>query len=69
MNECGVSTFERKANNYYAVELAEKSGNGRLVTAYKAQCPTSTDIFNEDKEVGESVSLDCWGKTYKIQEY
>jgi len=69
MNECGVSTFERKANNYYAVELAEKSGNGRLVTAYKAQCPTSTDIFNEDKEVGESVSLDCWGKTYKIQVY
>lgn len=66
MNECGVSTFERKANNYYALELAEKSGNARLISAYKSQCPTSSDIFNADKEVGENVSLECWGKTYKI---
>lgn len=69
MNECGVSTFERKANNYYAVELAEKSGNASLITTMKSQCPSSNDIFNEDKSVGDSVTLSCWGKTYSIVRY
>ena len=69
MNECGASTFDRKANNYYAVELAEKSGNSALISAYKKQCPTSSDIFNETMEVGDEVKLDCWGKTYKIVLY
>jgi len=69
MNSCGVSTFDRKANNYYAVELARKSGNNSLVEEYKKQCPTSSDLFNEDKEVGEEVYLDCWDKTYKIELY
>lgn len=69
MNECGVSTFERKANNYYAVELAEKSGNGSLISSLKAQCPSSNDIFNEDKSVGDQVTLSCWGKSYTIVKY
>jgi tetratricopeptide (TPR) repeat protein len=69
MNDCGVSTFDRKANNYYAVELAKKSGNSSLVEAYKQQCPTSTDLFNEDKEAGEKVTLDCWNKTFIIELY
>lgn len=69
MNECGVSTFDRKANNYYAVELAQKSGNSSLVEAYKKQCPTNTDLFNEDKEAGEKVTLDCWNKTFTIELY
>lgn len=69
MNDCGVSTFDRKANNYYAVELAKKSGNSSLIDAYKKQCPTSSDLFNEDKEVGEEVYLDCWKKTYTIELY
>ena len=69
MSDCGVSTFDRKANNYYAVELAKKSGNSSLVEDYKKQCPTSSDLFNEDKEVGEKVTLECWGKTYTIELY
>ncbi|MDG0973281.1 MAG: hypothetical protein P8O07_03900 [Crocinitomicaceae bacterium] len=67
MNECGASTFERKANNYYAVELAEKSGDSKLVEAYKSQCPSSSDLFNVGKDVGETVSLECWGKTVTIK--
>lgn len=69
MNDCGVSTFQRKANNYYAVELAEKSGNSSLVEKYKEQCPSQSDIFNADKAVGESVTLSCWEKTYTIKTY
>src|SRR5690554_5789463 len=69
MNDCGVTTFERKANNYYAVELAERAGDNNLVSQMKAACPTSSDIFNADKSVGESVTLSCWGKTYTIKTY
>ncbi|MFA5574015.1 MAG: hypothetical protein WC994_03050 [Brumimicrobium sp.] len=69
MNDCGVSTFERKTNNYYAVELAEKSGNTSLVSSFKAQCPTSSDIFNASKSVGDTVTLGCWNKNYTIQTY
>lgn len=69
MNDCGASTFDRKANNYYAVELAEKSGNSVLINSYKKQCPTPSDAFNETKEEGDPVTLECWGKTYKIVFY
>ena len=69
-NDCGVSTFDRKANYYYAVELAEKSGNGALISSMKSKCPTSSDIFNEDKSVGETVELSCWGnRTFTIKTY
>ncbi len=69
MNDCGASTFERKANNYYAVELAEKSGKSKLVEAYKSQCPSSSDLFNVGKDVGESVTLDCWGRIMTVKLY
>ena len=65
-NECGVSTFQRKANNYYAVQLAEKSGNSTLINAYKKQCPTSTDAFNDTVEAGQQIELECWGKTVTV---
>ena len=69
-NNCGVSTFDRKANYYYAVELADKSGNGALISAMKSQCPSSSDIYNEDRSVGESVVLSCWGnRSFTIKTY
>lgn len=61
MNSCGVSTFDRKANNWYAVQLAEKSGNSSLVSIYKRQCPTGTDLFNQGISQGDKVDLECWG--------
>lgn len=68
-NECGVSTFQRKANNYYAVQLAEKSGNSALINAYKKQCPTSSDAFNDTVEAGQQVELECWGRTVTVVFY
>ena len=68
-NECGVSTFQRKANNYYAVQLAEKSGNSTLISAYKNQCPTSNDGFIETIEAGQQIELECWGKTVTVVFY
>ncbi|MCC5924726.1 MAG: tetratricopeptide repeat protein [Crocinitomicaceae bacterium] len=69
MNDCGASTFDRKANNYYAIELAEKSGNAQLVAIYKKAAPDSNDLFRESKEVGEEITLECWGRTFKIVLY
>lgn len=69
MNDCGGSTFERKANNYYAVELAEKAGDYKLANIYKKQCPSQNDLFNESFKEGEDTSLGCWGKTYQIKLY
>ena len=69
MNDCGVTTLDRKANNYYAVELAEKSGNASLVESFKKQAPTSSDAFNADKSIGEEITLSCWNKTYPIKTY
>lgn len=68
-NDCGGSTFERKANNYYAVELAEKAGDSKLANIYKNQCPSQNDLFNESIKEGEDVKLECWGKTYQIKLY
>ncbi len=68
-DKCGVSTFDRKANNYYAVELAQKSGNGQLVSSFKSQCPTGTEIFNQNMEVGAEVKLSCWNRTVKVQKF
>lgn len=70
INDCGVSTFERKTNYYYAIELAEKSGNSSLISSMKSKAPSSSDIFNADKSVGETVTLSCWGnRSYTIQTY
>lgn len=68
-DQCGVSTFDRKANNYYAVELAQRSGNTSLTNSFKSQCPTGTDIFNQNLEEGGEVTLSCWNKTVTIQKF
>jgi tetratricopeptide (TPR) repeat protein len=63
-NSCGDTTFERKANYWHAVELAERAGVSSA--AYKANCPTSQDIFNENKERGGSLFLPCWNVNVKM---
>jgi tetratricopeptide (TPR) repeat protein len=66
-NSCGDTTFERKANYWYAVELAERAGVS--TSAYKANCPTSQDIFNENKERGGSIFLPCWNVNVKMNPF
>lgn len=66
-NSCGDTTFERKANYWYAVELAERAGVSSA--SYKANCPTSQDIFNENKERGGSMFLPCWNVNVKMNPF
>jgi tetratricopeptide (TPR) repeat protein len=66
-NNCGDTSFERKANYWYAVELAEKGGLN--ASSYKANCPTKNMIFDENQREGESIQLSCWGVSVKMIGY
>ena len=66
-NSCGDTTFDRKANYWYAVELAERAGISSA--SYKANCPTAQDIFNENKERGGSFFLNCWNVNVKMNPF
>lgn len=63
-NNCGTSTFERKCNYIYAVQLLQQATGesvGGLISSYKANYPTKDDCFNEGSP--SSVSLSCYGVT------
>jgi hypothetical protein len=63
-NSCGDTSFERKANYWYAVELAERGGLSS--SAYKSNAPSKDMIFDENKREGESIQLSCWGVSVKM---
>ncbi|HIP31277.1 MAG TPA: hypothetical protein EYG86_00800 [Crocinitomicaceae bacterium] len=63
-NNCGASTFDRKCNYIYAVQLLEKAraqgGDvGGSISSYKSRYPTSSDIFENGSPA--SVTLSCYG--------
>lgn len=64
-NTCGSSTFDRKCNYYYAAQLATKAGESNVATKFKANCPTSDDIFSNNSP--SQVTLSCWGVTVDIK--
>lgn len=71
-NNCGVSTFERKCNYYYAYEIAEKAraagaDASGLMNSYKANWPSDDDIFTAGKQKGQSVTLSCYGVSVTIR--
>ncbi len=71
-NSCGDSTVERKANYYYAVELLERAQSagasvGGLMSSYKANFPSSQELFDAGMEKGQSVSLSCWGTSVTLK--
>ena len=61
-NNCGVSTFERKCNYIYAVQLLQQATGesvGGLIATYKANYPTDREKFDNGSPA--SVSLSCYG--------
>ena len=62
-NNCGSSTFERKCNYIYAVQLLEQAKalgeNVSGISNYRANFPTSEECF--DNGSPSSVSLSCYG--------
>jgi tetratricopeptide (TPR) repeat protein len=61
-NSCGNSTFERKSNNIYAVQLLQQGGaSASIIAKYKANYPTQQECFDNGNP--PSVTLTCWGVT------
>lgn len=60
-NQCGESTFDRKCNYIYAVQLLKQSGvaSASDIASYTANFPTSKECFSEGNPA--SVALTCWG--------
>lgn len=59
-NNCGNTTFERKCNNIYAVQLLQQGGaDGGTIATYKSRYPTSQDCFDNGNPA--SVTLSCYG--------
>ena len=68
--ECksGVSIIQDRAVYIAAYHMYQKAGNTEQMQACKEQFPSSEEIFNENREVGQEVAVGCWiGETVKIQ--
>lgn len=51
-----------------AYDMYEKAGNQEQMQATKSQFPSIEEIFNENMEVGENLTVGCWiNKTTKIR--
>jgi tetratricopeptide (TPR) repeat protein len=69
-NECkgGESIVQDRAIFIAAYKMYEKAGNKEQMMACKEQFPSSEEIFNEEKEVGQQITVNCWiGETVQIQ--
>lgn len=63
-NNCGSSTFERKCNYIYAVQLLEQArslgeSTGSTIASFKRSYPTDGEIFENGSP--SSQSLTCYG--------
>lgn len=67
-NECGNTTFEKRAIYWKAAEMARKAGRvdpslggraSQAAASYDAKAPTKEMIFTEGM-AGKSVSFSCW---------
>ncbi len=63
-NSCGASTFDRKCNYYYAIQVLEKAKSSGasvsdLINKYQALLPTADEKF--DKGNPKTWKLSCWG--------
>lgn len=76
-NECGETTFEKRAIYWKASEMAKKAGRvdlklrkrvAQTVASYDAKAPSRTDIF-ESGMSGKTLTFKCWvGGSVKVPE-
>lgn len=65
-NECGNSSFEKRAIYWLAANTARKGGLESLATRYEALAPSKVDIF-ESGMAGKTITFKCWvGQSVKV---
>lgn len=68
-NQSGSSTFERKCNYYYAIQLLERAKSYNtpvnvLITQYKSYLPTTEEKFEEGNP--KTITLSSWNVTISV---
>ncbi len=56
----GESRVKDRANYLAAYEMYQKAGNSKQMEAAKGQFPSIEEIFNENYEEGQKITVDCW---------
>ncbi len=74
-NQCGSTTFEKRAIYWKAAEMARKAGRvdpslssraNKSAASYAAKAPTKEMIFTEGKS-GQTITFSCWvGGSVKV---
>ncbi|MFT5820349.1 MAG: hypothetical protein ACI8ZM_001588 [Crocinitomix sp.] len=66
-NDCGESTFARKANYWLANDYIKKAisagAGGVSSSKFLKNAPDANEAFNDGISAGSSVSLSCWGES------
>lgn len=67
-NECGSTTFEKKAVYWKAAQMARKAGQvdpsmgnsaSKAASAYEGRAPSRSEIFNSGLQ-GKTIKFSCW---------
>ena len=69
-NDCGDSTFDRKANFWLANDYYRKAaalGEDASTSKFLDRAPTVDEGFTANKREGEQVFLNCWGESTTIR--
>jgi tetratricopeptide (TPR) repeat protein len=74
-NECGTTTFEKRAIYWKAADMARKAGRvdssisgsaSRAATSYEQRAPSKQDIFTSGM-AGKTITFNCWvGGSVKV---
>ena len=74
-NDCGTTSFEKRAVYWKAAEYAERAGRvdpslsssaNQAAAAYRGRAPQRSDIFQEGMQ-GKTISIGCWiGESIKV---
>ena len=65
-NECGSTSFEKRAVYWLAAATARKGGLDKLAARYEALAPSRADIFNSGL-AGKTITFKCWvGQSVKV---
>jgi tetratricopeptide (TPR) repeat protein len=69
-NDCGDSTFDRKANFWLANDYYRKAaaaGEEVSTSKFLDKAPSTEEIFDSNKRTGDQVFLNCWGESTTIR--
>lgn len=65
-NECGSTTFEKRAIYWLAANVARKGGLESLANRYEKLAPSKADIFSSGM-AGKTITFKCWvGQSVKV---